>query len=273
MEEFLYGAMMLVLVMFCLVSVSLFLFNFLIEPAFVMAFKRPMFVHFYTKLRELTPRQKSNLQAEFAFYRRLSDKRKRYFEHRVWVFLAYYKFYGKEGLVVTDEMRIIIAGTYVMMTFGMRHYLTDAFTTILLYPDAYYSTINKVMHHGEFNPRARVIVFSWNHFLDGHSTSTNNSNLGIHEFAHALHHQGLRKRDSSAAMFVDGCNTILKEAKYPPNAQRLITSGYFRSYAFNNDYEFLAVILEHFFETPSEFHREFPILYDHVRTMLNYKTQ
>jgi Mlc titration factor MtfA (ptsG expression regulator) len=37
--------------------------------------------------------------------------------------------------------------------------------------------------------------------------------------------------------------------------------------------EFLAVILEHFFETPQVFKKEFPVLYGNVSDMINFKEE
>lgn len=51
--------------------------------------------------------------------------------------------------------------------------------------------------------------------------------------------------------------------------EQLIQSKYFRIYAFTNKFEFLAVILEHYFETSLEFKERFPHLYKNVSLMLN----
>ena len=59
------------------------------------------------------------LHNQFQFYKKLSPKKKIYFEHRVATFIEKYTFHGKEGLQVTDEMKILIAATAVMLTFGM----------------------------------------------------------------------------------------------------------------------------------------------------------
>ena len=52
--------------------------------------------------------------------------------------------------------------------------------------------------------------------------------------------------------------------------EKLIASEYIRSYAFTNDFELLAVILETFIETPQEFKRQFPKVYSKVKQMLNF---
>jgi Mlc titration factor MtfA (ptsG expression regulator) len=51
---------------------------------------------------------------------------------------------------------------------------------------------------------------------------------------------------------------------------RLVNSDYFRVYAYTNQVEFLAVIFEHFFETPKLFKSQFPELYNYVREMINF---
>ena len=63
-------------------------------------------------------------------------------------------------------------------------------------------------------------------------------------------------------------NVKLSDAEF---RERLIESHYFRIYAFTNQFEFLAVILEHYFETPLEFEKCFPDLYKKVGLMLNFK--
>lgn len=129
----------------------LFLFGFLflliiifriVEPAYMMVFNKPLYLYFYMFPKKLSISQKQILVNEFPFYKKLSDRRKIYFEHRVKEFISYYQFIGKEELSVTDEMRIIIAGTYTLLTFGMRDYLIDLFKTIIIYPSVYYSNTN-----------------------------------------------------------------------------------------------------------------------------------
>ncbi len=62
----------------------------------------------------------------------------------------------------------------------------------------------------------------------------------------------------------------MEQVKYPANYNRLLQSNYFRIYAYTNEFEFVAVILEHFFETPERFKEEFPHLYEKVKVMINF---
>ena len=50
----------------------------------------------------------------------------------------------------------------------------------------------------------------------------------------------------------------------------LIKSKYFRDYAYTNQYEFVAVLIEYFIESPVDFKNQFPRIYSKVRQMLNF---
>ncbi len=250
--------------------VGVIFYNSVIEPAYAFFFKKPIFVHFYFNPKKITKAQLHILESEFKFYQKLSPKLKKYFEHRVATFIETFPFYGKEDLQVTDQMKVLIASTAIMLTFGLRNYLFTIIDKIIIYPDVYYSRSNDNYHKGEFNPRMKAIVFSWKHFLEGYEISNDNLNLGLHEFSHVLRFQGQINSDTSATIFTATYEEIMEQVKRPANYKRLVESDYFRIYAFTNQFEFIAVILEHFFETPTQFQREFPELFEKVKVMINF---
>ncbi|TDE54217.1 zinc-dependent peptidase [Flavobacterium sp. GT3P67] len=243
-----------------------------LEPAYLLLFNKPFYIHWYPFSKKLKSSQRQILVNDFPFYSRLSSKRKAYFEHRVSEFIAKYEFIGKE-VVITEQMKILIAGTYVMLTFGMRNYLVRLFNKIIIYPSSYFSTVNEAYHKGEFNPRMKAVVFSWEDFLLGHLTSSDNINLGLHEFSHVLHFHCLKSNDPSAIIFFDEFNEVLKYYTDPVLNNELTQKDYFRLYAYENQFEFLSVILEHFFETPHVFKRKHPELYAHISRMINFKEE
>jgi len=260
-------------IVFGFFALSVFLFIIMVrivEPAYVLIFNKPMYLYFYPIPKKLDSSQKFIVHKEFSFYRRLTDKRKIYFEHRVKAFLQNYQFIGND-IEITSEMKIIIAGTYVTLTFGMRHYLVERFDKIVIYPSKYFSQINQEYHKGEYNPMMKAVVFSWEDFILGHQTSNDNVNLGLHEFSHVLHFHSMKSNDPSASIFFDEFNEIAKHYSDESLFAILISKGYFREYAYENQFEFLAVVLEHFFESPEVFKKEFPELYDRVRKMINFK--
>lgn len=252
---------------------ALFVFRFTIEPLYVFVFNKPFYIHWYPFQRNLSLIQRDILRKEYVFYQKLSAKRKRFFEHRMTAFMAKYKFFGRGNFVVTDQSKVLIAATYVMLTFGMRHYLIDVFDKIIIYPEPYFSTINQEYHKGEFNPRLKALVFSWKDFEQGYRFDSDNRNLGLHEFSHALYFHILKGRDQSSVIFSSTYVKIQEYLVQPNILDQLVASNYFRIYAYTNQVEFLAVILEHFFETPQVFKKEFPELYRNVRDMINFKDE
>lgn len=236
-----------------------------------MVYNRPIYVHLYLFPRQLETPYQALLHKEFRFYRNLPMHKKKYFEHRVYSFIENYNFIGREGLEVTIDMKLRIASTLVMLTFGMRKYLPDVFTTILIYPDAFLSANRQDYHKGEFNPMAGAVVFSWKHFMEGLEYDNDNLNLGLHEFAHALHFDSLKRKKlgASSVIYRDMFDRIMEYIAKPQNREQLKNAEYFRLYAYTNQYEFIAVILEYFFETPQLFRQKLPELYSLVREMIN----
>jgi Mlc titration factor MtfA (ptsG expression regulator) len=248
--------------------------NFLLALAddlHIAAFHRPIYIHFYTNYLEISENQENILVEKFEFYTKLSNKRKKYFNHRMSLFLEKYEFISRENFAVTEEIQVTIAATYVMLTFGMRHYLLAAFDKIIIYPETYYSSFSDQYHKGEYNPRMKAVVFSWKHFHEGLEHKNDNLNLGIHEFTHVVHHHSLQSQDASSLTFKKHYQRILNLFTNPISRQKLIDSEYFRVYAFTNQFEFISVVIEHFFETPNEFKAEFPLLFKHVSRMLNHR--
>lgn len=243
----------------------------LIEMAFVLRNKRPLYLYFYPSLRKLSANQKVILEQQFQFYGKLTEKEQNYFEHRLASFLKDKYFTGRENLVVTDEMKILVSATAVMLTFGFRDFYIGLIHKIFIYPDEFYSNINQEYHKGEFNPKFQTLVLSWKHFKEGYDINNDNLNLGIHEFSHAIHLNSLKERDVSSAIFSDSFKELTQLlATHKSLRQELIESKYFRDYAYTNQFEFLAVIIENFIETPQEFKSQFPEIYVKTKQMLNF---
>jgi len=241
------------------------------EMAYVLKHKKPLYNHLYIFLKQLNTSQKAILQNHFSFYKNLTDKEKKYFEHRVSLFIKDKDFIGRDRNRITDEMKVLISATAVMLTFGFRDFYIGVISKIVIYPSKFYSNTNKAYHKGEFNPKLKALVLSWEDFMDGFDNESDNLNLGIHEFTHAIHINSMKERDVSSTIFSDSfkeISTMLETSETLRN--KLKESDYFRKYAFTNQFEFIAVIIENFIETPQEFKSHFPKIYIKVKQMLNF---
>jgi hypothetical protein len=81
----------------------------------------------------------------------------------------------------------------------------------------------------------------------------------------------MKERDVSSTIFSDSFKELSGMlASNEALRNKLKESDYFRKYAFTNQFEFVAVIIENFIETPKEFRSQFPQVYDKVKQMLNF---
>ncbi|WP_159432629.1 zinc-dependent peptidase [Winogradskyella jejuensis] len=242
-----------------------------VEQSYAEVKKKPLFLNFILIPSKLNREQIRVLDTQFQFYKRLNSKERDNFRHRVAKFISDKNFYGREDLEVTEEMRTLISATAVMLTFGFKDYSLPIIKTILIYPSSFYSKANEQLHKGEVNPMLGVIAFSWEDFKHGYDIENDNLNLGIHEFGHALHLNSYKKSDVSALIFRDAFKDLKRFLKSNDSKrEELIKTKYFREYAYTNEFEFVAVLIECFFETPEEFKSTFPNIYDKVKEMLNF---
>lgn len=271
-ESYTFGSKLILGILFSALAYLLLYYAFrMLEMAYVLKHKKPLYNHFYVFLRQLNASQKAILKHHFSFYKNLSEKEKKYFEHRVALFIKDKDFIGRGGCKITDEMKVLISATAVMLTFGFRDFYIGVISKIVVYPNKFYSNTNQTYHRGEFNPKLKTLVLSWEDFKSGFSDENDNLNLGIHEFTHAIHINSIKERDVSSTIFSDSFKELTKLLSLNETLRNeLIASEYFRKYAFTNQFEFVAVIIENFIETPKEFKAQFPKIYHKVRQMLNF---
>ena len=146
---------------------------------------KPLPPHF-----EFFPKKMPNIYRQILlrndiFYRKLSRKEQKTYRSRIMKFLSYKEFEGREGAVVTNEVKLMIASAAIKITFGLRQFEFDTFHTIVVYKDEFYSKVSQAYVKGETNA-AGIIVFSIEDLKFGNSDPHDSINLGYHEFAHAL---------------------------------------------------------------------------------------
>ncbi|OUR94476.1 hypothetical protein A9Q87_02225 [Flavobacteriales bacterium 34_180_T64] len=271
-EQFSTGGKLIIGIFFAALCLMLISFTLkMAEIGYMIRRRKPFYVHMPLFLKHLDNDHISILVDKFSFYNKLDSRYKRYFEHRVASFMKDKKFAGRDGLEVSDEMKVLISATAVMLTFGFRDFYIGLITNIFIYPEAFYSTTNDAYHKGEFNPRLQTLVLSWEDFEKGYDIDDDNLNLGIHEFAHAIHLNSIKERDVSSTLFSDSFKELTVLLSNEESLRKdLIASEYFRDYAYKNQFEFVAVIIETFIETPDEFRSQFPRVYHKTKQMLNF---
>lgn len=252
-----------------LMGFGFFLFR-VFENWYADRFDRPIYRHYWV-FRRLNREQVQILESDFHFYSLLSAREKKVFQHRVASFIKEKKFIGRGELTVTESMKVLIAATGCMVSFGRKNYEYGLIDFILIYPEEFFSKMNDRYHKGEFNPRERALVLSWKHFEEGYQISNDNLNLGIHEFMHAMQLESKNSRDLDSNRFSKQFQNILRTLTQDEVRQKLDKTRFFREYAFTNQYEFMAVLAEYFFESPKDLKTHFPEIYDATRKLLNLR--
>ncbi len=210
--------------------------------------------------------RKKILSEYFPFYKNLPSDQQKVFGQRVQAIILSKTFYGR-GVKVDEVMRVLISACAVQLTFGLPKIMLSHFTRIIIYPNDYYSTINKQYHKGEINPRLKAIVLSWHHFLDGYVKKNDGINLGLHEMAHALHLENIISNDEYNFLDQGALAQWRKAASEEMMRINSDPSHLFRSYASVNEHEFFAIAVENFFERSEQFNAQLPHLY-HLMTLI-----
>lgn len=220
-------------------------------------------------LPPIKERYRAVLNEHSDFYKMLPPKEKKLFEGRVQHFINIKDFIPRSIDGVTAQMKALIAASAIQITFGLPKVYLSHFKRILIYPDNYYSTINKVYHKGEVNPLAKLIVLSWRSFVEGYLDRTDGINLGLHEMAHALRLENLIMNDEYQFFNESDLDLWSFFAKKEIVAMRRGEVSMFREYGAANEEEFFAVVIENFFERTRMFSDYCPDLYQATVKLLN----
>lgn len=228
------------------------LFNLLHPVKKISAKERQFIAAFLHPYHYFSPEQRRTFLERFAWFK--SKKQ--------------FVFYG--NIDNYEEIKAYVSASAVLLTLGMANYRFErSIKRVIVYPSDYYSRMSRNHHIGEYNPRLRTLVFSAEGLKDGFSIPNDNVNLGIHEVAHALMIETFRNPSFEAKRFQKGLVKIKELYDSETFTAQLAETAYFRDYGKTNFVEFFAVVAENFVETPLEFKKQFPYVFEIVRTMLN----
>lgn len=204
----------------------------------------------------------------FGYYQSLPLSSKAEFERRVHNFIENKEFIPMHGMTaVTSEMKALISGSAIQLTFGLDEVYFVHFHRILVFPRRFYNVFTKAKHKGEVN-EAGVIAFSWEDFVKGYIDPGDTYNLGLHEMTHALslendiynqeYHFLDRQKLANWKELADTEFEAIRNGK----------KTFLRKYAVSHRTEFFPVCVEHFFERPEEFRAQAPLLYKALSELL-----
>lgn len=215
------------------------------------------------------------LKRNVALYHGLSEEQRAKLHDQLRIFMAERDWEGCGGQSVGGEVKVTISALACLLTLGRGVDEYSMVRTILVYPTAYFSTVEEPDEsgvvavddddrEGEAWPHG-VVVLSWRDArhdakrLDGR-------NLVLHEFAHQLdmgdgEANGTPVLDNSdmaerwKAVMTDEFNALKRRAGKHQK-------GVLDTYGAEDESEFFAVATEAFFERPEALMQEHRALYD-----------
>jgi Mlc titration factor MtfA (ptsG expression regulator) len=219
------------------------------------------------------PEWRSLLEQKLPLYARMPPELRGELEPVVRRFLADIPIIGCQGLVVTDEMRLVIAVQASLLVFARDAGAYSSLRAVLLYPDEFVVKESEedeagVVHEGESVLSGQSIddtqiVLSWRDVQES-GADDEIYNVVLHEFAHFLDNSvegTLTDTTSGRDDLARWLELIDREYQALCEAVDRGDPTLIDPYGAESTAEFFAVATETFFEAPGEMKRMHPELY------------
>jgi len=227
------------------------------------------------RARPFPPEWRQVLRLRMPLYRRLPPDLQWQLKKHVQVLLAEKPFIGCAGLVVTDEMRVLVAAQAALLLLNRRTGYFRNLRQILLYPGAFVAERSSVGPGGVTHAARHAltgeswqqgqVILAWDAVLEGAAAPDEGRNVVIHEFAHQLDQETgaangapfLGRRDRYARW------AAVLSAEFAQLRERVARGepGLIDAYGANDPAEFFAVVSEVFFGKSPELAAEHPALH------------
>ncbi len=186
------------------------------------------------------------------------------------------KFYGCDGLVITDEIKVTIAGGACLLVLNRPTNDFYQLYHILVYPSSFIASREEhgaggVVSQkdtgllGESWSQGKVIL-SWDDVLRGGKNFSDGQNVVLHEFAHQLDQESGSTNGAPllgvASSYQRWACVLSKEYERMQGGSK----GVVDQYGATNPAEFFAVVTETFFERPVQLKNKHPALFEEMKT-------
>jgi hypothetical protein len=215
------------------------------------------------------------LQAKMAIYTRMPPDVQRQLQRLVVQFLHQKKFIGCAGLVITEEMRLTIAGQACLLLLNRPTRVYPMLNTILVYPESF------VVDRADVGPGGVItateddllgeswgdgrVILAWDHVQSGAADWTDGQNVVLHEFAHQLDSESGATNGApflgSAARYRRWAAVLSRDFAKLQRDAFYQHQGVLDHYGATDPAEFFAVATETFFEKPQQMAQHHPELF------------
>ena len=200
----------------------------------------------------------------FPFEAKLQPEERARFRRHLQVFANEKDFVGAKGLVVTEEMRVVVAGAAARLARNLSLDVYDAMMTVVMTTGAWERDGGTIL--GEAH-RWGQVVLSWDSVRQGLKNPFDGHDVALHEFAHVLdltdgRFDGTPEMATFSALhaWADVFSKQYFALQKSPTRDKVL-----RAYGATNEAEFFAVATEAFFEKPTQMKQKHPALYDELK--------
>ena len=203
---------------------------------------------------------KNFLETRSVHYRRLPAPYRAEFDQQTQIFLAEKRITGI-GVQVSDEIKLLVAASAVMLTVGWSGYTWDPLNEVLVYPtdfDRDYRFGGTDLS-GQAHPWG-IVILSAPALLRSFADTEGGHHLGVHEFAHLLDLAQSRFDGIPAYLSDESVRTWMTILQQEEERLRRGDSE-LNPYGLSGPEELFAVAVEAFFQTPAALTRSHRELY------------
>ena len=217
------------------------------------------------------------LLSRVVYFNALDEKQKDRFRQLVKIFLDETRITGIRT-DVDETTRVLVAASAIIPIFNFDHWEYSRLGEVLIYPgnfDKNYQTDadgrNDTLGMVGVGHLSGVMILSKPALVAGFDNAGDRRNVGIHEFAHLVDRadgsiDGLPP-GVSADLARSWIQWVAKELANPPAGR-----SHINRYAYTNEAEYFAVLLEYFFETPGVLQQKNPEVYAMLEKMIRQDT-
>lgn len=208
--------------------------------------------------------QRELLEHNVRHYRLLPESLRAILEKQVQILLGEKKFEGCGGLIVTEEMRVTVAGYAGLLLLHKSFDYYPRLGTVVLYPESFATPIRSADHAGIVTETVEerlgeswqegTVVLAWEsirEFIDGRG---GDCNVILHEFAHQIDVQCGFTAGAPLLTQPDGGHDweelLESEQRWQRAARRRGRPAILDPYAFTSAEELFAVATETFYMRP-----------------------
>ena len=210
--------------------------------------------------RALPPAWGKLIEERLAFTKTMGVEQRERFLMHLKVFVWEKEWVGVQGVVITDEMRVVVAGAAARLACNLPLDVYDDLGTIIIHPHALQQSADGVilgMAH-----RLGAVSLSWDSVKHGLANAQDGKDGALHELAHAIDvadgdFDGTPPLEVMAdrRAWARACSAAFGRLRQAARHDVM------RAYGTTNEAEFFAVATEVFFEKPRQLKDREPALY------------